>query len=93
MTVDIVQISKDELAEMLRTIVKAEVDAKLDPLLSVIVVQQKDACEAIGVSDDTVRNKSLRGEINVLQRDGSRLNYITLKEIGGLKSRSNRKAK
>ncbi len=59
----------DNLTERLDRIEK-----KFDLILSVIVVQQKDACLAVGVSPDTVRNKVLRNEVEVLQRDGSRLN-------------------
>lgn len=33
------------------------IEKKLDPILSVIVVQQKAACLVAGVSPDTVRNK------------------------------------
>jgi hypothetical protein len=64
------------------------IERKLDLILSCIVVQQKDAAEAVGVSSDTVRNKVLRGEIEILQRDGSRLNYLTLKTTGNLKVRT-----
>lgn len=62
-------------------------EKKLDLILSVIVVQQKDACEAVGVSADTARNKVLAGDVEVLQADGSRLNYYTLKETAKLKPR------
>lgn len=68
-----------------------DLTAKVDLLLSVIVVQQKDACEAVGISPDTVRNKVLSGDAEVLQRDGSRLNFLTLTTVGELKVR--RKAK
>ncbi len=67
------------------------IEKKLDFILSVIVVQQKDACEAVGVHPDTVRNKVLRGETEILQRDGSRLNYLTLEQAGDLKKRTSRK--
>ena len=87
MTVDLINISKEELAEMLRDIVQEEVSRKLDPLLNVIVLQQKDVCEATGISNDTVRNKAVRGELEILQRPGSRLNYLTLKEAGELRPR------
>lgn len=69
---------------------EAKVDAlnaKMDLILSVIVVQQKDVCEAIGITPETVRNKVLRGETEVLQRDGSRLNFLTLEQAGELKPR------
>ena len=64
---------------------------KMDLFLSVIVVQRKDACEAVGISPDTVRNRVLRGDTTVLQRDGSRLNYLTLEQTGELKTRKKAK--
>lgn len=64
-----------------------EIKEMLSLIVSVIVVQQKDACEAVGVHPDTVRNKVLRGETGILQRDGSRLNYLTLADAGDLKPR------
>ena len=67
------------------------IEKKMDLILSVIVVQQKDACEAVGVSPDTVRNRVLRGDTEVLQRDGSRLNYLTLEQTGELKTRKRAK--
>ncbi len=67
------------------------IEQKMDLFLRVIVVQQKDACEAVGISPDTVRNCVLSGDMTVLQRDGSRLNYLTLEQTGELKTR--RKAK
>jgi len=42
------------------------IEKKFDLILSVIVVQQKDFCEAIGMSPDTVRNKVLSGDIEML---------------------------
>ena len=62
-------------------------EKKLDLILSAIVIQQKDACEMVGITSDTIRNKVLRGETEVLQRDGSRLNYLTLENAGDLKVR------
>lgn len=74
------------------------IEAKLDAtqnainvLLSVIVIQQKDACEAAGITQETARAKVLRGELEVLQSDGSRLNYLKLTEVPKLKKRSTRK--
>ncbi len=67
------------------------IEKKMDLILSVIVVQQKDACEAVGVSPDTVRNRVLRGDTEILQRDGSRLNYLTLQQTGELKTRKRAK--
>lgn len=76
--------SKDESEQAERI---DRIEQKLDLLLSVIVVQQKDACEAVGISPDTVRNHVLRGNTEVLQRDGSRLNFLTLTTVGELKPR------
>jgi hypothetical protein len=45
------------------------IEEKLDLLLSVIVVQQKDVAEIAGVTDDTIRNHVKRGKLNVLQRE------------------------
>lgn len=67
------------------------IEQKLDLILSVIVVQQKDACEAVGISSNTVRNRVLSGDISVLQRDGSHLNYLTLEQTGQLKTRKKAK--
>lgn len=58
---------------------------KLDLLLSAIAVQQKDAAVIAGVTSDTVRNKAIRGDIEILQRPGSRLNFVTLTEASNLK--------
>lgn len=77
-----------EIAERLKS-----VEDMLKLLLSVVVVQQKDACEALGISPETVRNKVLRGETEVLSADGSRLNYITLENVNGLKKRKPTKRK
>jgi hypothetical protein len=70
---------------------RVRMEKKIDVILSCIVIQQKNAAEAVGVSPDTVRDKVLRGEIDVLQRDGSRLNYLTLEDVGELKVRTKRK--
>jgi len=67
------------------------VNTKLDLLLGAIAVQQKDAVEIAGVSKDTPRNAYLSGDLEILSRDGSRLNYITLESVGDLKKRSRRK--
>ena len=64
------------------------VEQKLDFLLAAIVVQQKDACEMVGISPDTVKKKRERNEVEVLQADGSRLVYLTLQQTIALKPRS-----
>lgn len=60
---------------------------QIDQLLSVVVVQQKDACTIAGVSDEIIRNRARKGEVSLLQKNGSRLNYLTLKDVSGLKPR------
>ena len=64
-----------------------EIKNMLAVILDSIIVQQKDACQAAGVSPDTVRNKVLSGEIDILHAQGSRLNFMTLKTVGNLKKR------
>lgn len=61
-------------------------------LCSVIAVPQKEACELLEVTDDTMRNMALRGEIEPLQKDGSTRNYYLLNQIVGLKFRKQKKA-
>lgn len=63
------------------------IEKKLDLILSVIVVQQKDACEAVGVTPETARKRILAGDVELLQKDGSRLNFFTLQETNKLKVR------
>jgi hypothetical protein len=62
-------------------------------IVSVILVQQKDFCEAIGVSPDTVRNRVLKGDFSIFQKDGGRLNYVQLSSAKKLKPRKQRKKK
>ena len=69
----------------------APLQRQLDQLMAAIVIQQKDACEIAGVSEETARNKAKSGEIEILQKDGSRLNFLTLKSVSGLKPRNKRK--
>ena len=77
------------LAELLRDVINEEIGA----LKATIAVKQKDACKAAGITDNTARNKTKRGEIEPLQRDESSLNYFELKYVLGLKPRSNRRDK
>ena len=70
-----------------------DLTAKLDLIISAIVFQQKDACEFTGMTQATVRNHVLRGDTEVLQRDGSSLNFLTLKSVGELKPRRRAKRK
>lgn len=73
---------KKELDDRLTRIEKG-----MSLLLTAIVVRQKDACEIAEVSPDTPRNRHRAGKLNVLSRDGSRLKYLTLADVGDLKPR------
>ena len=55
------------------------IEAKLGIILSALVVAQKDAGMLAGITDDTIRNMALRGDVDPLQADGSSRNYFTLK--------------
>lgn len=68
-----------------------ELHAGLNFLLSIIIAQQKDACEAAEISPATLRKKILDGELMPLSRDGSRLNFVSLKQMRDLKSRVRQK--
>lgn len=68
-----------------------ELHAGLDFVLSIIIAQQKDVCEATGIAPETLRRKILQGELMPLSRDGSRLNFISLKQMIDLKPRVRRK--
>lgn len=69
------------------------IERLLTAIASAIVVSQKDAATIAGVSDDTLRNMALRGEVEPLQADGSRLNFLTLKQTAELKPRRKRTRK
>lgn len=84
-------VPKEELGEFIRAIINEEIESQIGPLKSVIAVKQKDACKAMGITDDTARNRNASGNIKALQRDGSRLVYYELKEVEGLKPRAKRK--
>jgi len=58
-----------------------------------IAIPQKEACQMLEVTDDTMRNMALRGEIEPLQKDGSTRNFYSLNQITGLKFRKQRKRK
>ncbi len=90
MTGEFIVMGKEEFAEMVRVIISEEVEAQIGPLKAVIAVKQKDACEAIGITDDTARSRVTRGKVGMLQRDGSRLVYFELKALPGLKPRTPR---
>lgn len=84
---EFVVMQKDEFAQMLRILISEEIEAQIGPLKAVIAIKQKDACDAIGITDDTARNRVSQGKVTTLQRDGSRLVYFQLTELPGLKPR------
>lgn len=90
---EFVVMQKEEFAELLRTLIGEEIEAHIGPLKAVIAIKQKDACEAIGITDDTARNRVNQGKVTTLQRDGSRLVYFQLTELPGLKPRFGRPQK
>jgi len=63
------------------------IERKVDFILSVLVVQQKDVVAATGIDPETIRKRAEAGEIELLSRDGSRLNFMTLKTAYDLKQR------
>lgn len=65
----------------------AELKEMLGVLLSAIVVRQKDACEIVGITQATARNMALRGDLEPLQADGGKANYLTLETTVKLKAR------
>lgn len=91
MAEEFVVIPKDQLLDLLGDLLDQRIDAKLDPLMQLIAVKQRDACGAAGVTDDTARNKVKRGEIQPLTRDGSNRVYFTLETMPGLKARKGSK--
>ena len=80
-------IERQELEEIVREVVREEIAAALEPLLSAIVLRQKDVHELAGSSPRTVSNKIAKGEVPVLSSDGSRKNYLTLTTVRNLKRR------
>ena len=64
-----------------------ELTKKVDLLLSVIVIPQQLAADVAGVNRNTILNRARRGEFDFLQKDGSSLNFVTLKQAGELKRR------
>lgn len=63
------------------------IESMLRLLLAAIVVPQKIACEIAGITDDTIRNMALRGDVDPLQADGSTRNFYALKQVENLKPR------
>ena len=68
-----------------------ELHAGLDFVLSIIIAQQKDICAAADITPETLRRKILKGHLMPFSRDGSRLNFISLKQMIDLKPRVRRK--
>ena len=62
-------------------------------LVSLIIAQQKDACEAAGITPETLRRKILEGNLIPLSKDGSRLNFVSVKQMTELKPRIRAKRK
>jgi len=90
---EFVVMQKEEFAQMLRMLISEEIEAQIGPLKAVIAIKQRDACDAIGITDDTARNRVNQGKVTTLQRDGSRLVYFQLTELPGLKPRFRRQRK
>mgnify|MGYP003539999660 FL=1 len=90
---EFIVMPRAELIETLSNLLDERIEAQLAPLKSIIAVKQKEACSAIGITDDTARNRVEQGEVSALQRDGSRLVYFTLEVMPGLKPRRIRNRK
>lgn len=88
---EFVVMPKEQFTEILRNVLSEEIEAQIGPLKSIIAVKQKDACQALGITDDTARSRTINGNVEPLQRDGSRLIYFELKQIDGLKRRTRRR--
>ena len=80
-------IDREQAESILRDVVREEVQAALAPLLSLIVLQQKDAAPIADVSARTLSNKISKGDVSVLSKDGSRKNFLTLQTLTDLKVR------
>jgi hypothetical protein len=59
----------------------------IEALGELVVIQQKDAAAVSGLTDDTIRNRAKRGDISVLSKEDSRLNYLTLATVRKLKKK------
>ncbi len=62
-------------------------------LVSIIIAQQKDACAAAGITPETLRRKILQGDLTPFSKDGSRLNFVSVKQMTELKPRIRAKRK
>lgn len=76
-------INQQEIEERVQ-----EINSKLDWILELIAVRQLDAAKIADVHPQTLVNRAKAGDLSVLQCDGSRLNYFSLREIAGLKKRN-----
>lgn len=85
---EFVVISKEEFASLLREVINEEIEAQIGPLKAVIAIKQKDACGAAGITDDTARNRVIKGKVSPLQKEGSRLVYFELNAVDGLRPRN-----
>ncbi|MDQ6788766.1 MAG: hypothetical protein M3033_18340 [Acidobacteriota bacterium] len=70
-----------------------ELHSWVEFLVSLIIAQQKDACEAAGISPETLRRRVLDGNLIPLSKDGSRLNFVSVKQMTELKPRIRAKRK
>lgn len=87
--------------EAIKTLLKdddSELSARLERIEFLLLqigsrigVTQKEACQMLEVTDDTMRNMALRGEIEPMQKDGSNRNVYLLTQIAGLKFRKQKK--
>ena len=95
MQVQVVNLTKEEIAQIIREIVKQEIgaklDAKLSPLFEAIAVSQKDVAGLANVSPRTVSAKIANGQLPAFAAEGSRRNFVTLEAVQDLKKRRPRK--
>jgi hypothetical protein len=84
-------VSREDVESVIRDVVREEIARSLEPLLSAIVVRQKDAADLAETSARTLSNKIASGDLTVLAADGSRKHYFTLQTIEDLKQRRVRK--
>ena len=71
----------------------AEIKEMLLMLLEKFVLPQNEACKALGISDAAFRQKVLDEKVRVLSSEGSTRNYVTFKEVVGLKPTLRKKRK
>lgn len=92
----------DKLSDAIKTILETKdtsssnerferLEQKVDLILSALVVSQKDLCQILNTSPQTIINKVKSGELEKLQKDGSHLTFFTLQSANKLKIRKKRK--